>query len=109
MSVHIGQADQLLDRGLHRTRGRLHRWFDQPRQPGHRQPHIAHQQPVQIAAALLAAGGGVGLAADIVLMAQEATLRLAYTAVGLSPDCGSTWLLARRLGEARAISSPVLP
>jgi 2-(1,2-epoxy-1,2-dihydrophenyl)acetyl-CoA isomerase len=51
------------------------------------------------------AGGGIGLAlaADIVLMASEATMRLAYTAAGLSPDCGSTWLLAQRIGIARAL------
>lgn len=50
------------------------------------------------------AGGGLGLAlaADIVLMAEEAHMRLAYTAVGLSPDCGTTWALVRRLGSARA-------
>ncbi len=51
------------------------------------------------------AGGGVGLAlaADIVLMGSEATMRLAYTAAGLTPDCGSTWVLTRRLGAARAM------
>jgi 2-(1,2-epoxy-1,2-dihydrophenyl)acetyl-CoA isomerase len=51
------------------------------------------------------AGGGVGLAlaADIVLMAAEATMCLAYTAAGLTPDCGSTWILARTLGTARAL------
>lgn len=51
------------------------------------------------------AGGGIGLAlaADIVLMAEEAALRLAYTAAGLSPDCGATWHLARRVGSARAL------
>lgn len=50
------------------------------------------------------AGGGIGvaLAADVVLMAAEATMRLAYTAVGLSPDCGTSWLLAQRVGSARA-------
>ncbi len=30
-------------------------------------------------------------------------MRLAYTAVGLTPDCGSTWALAHRLGPARAL------
>ncbi|MFF3062881.1 enoyl-CoA hydratase/isomerase family protein, partial [Streptomyces sp. NPDC057909] len=52
-----------------------------------------------------AAGGGIGmaLAADVVLAASEAKLRLAYTAGGLTPDCGSTWVLARRLGSARAL------
>jgi len=52
-----------------------------------------------------AAGGGVGLATagDVVLAASGARLRLAYTGAGLSPDCGSSWLLAERLGLARAL------
>lgn len=52
-----------------------------------------------------AAGGGIGLAlaADVVLVASEAKLRLAYTAGGLTPDCGSTWVLTQRLGPARAL------
>ena len=51
------------------------------------------------------AGGGIGvaLAADVVLMADTAQMRLAYTAAGLTPDCGSTWVLSRRLGPARAL------
>lgn len=51
------------------------------------------------------AGGGIGmaLAADVVLIAEEAKVRLAYTAAGLSPDCGSTWVLTDRLGPARAL------
>lgn len=51
------------------------------------------------------AGGGIGiaLAADIVVVAEDAEFRTAYTAAGLSPDCGLTWVLARRLGAARAL------
>lgn len=46
------------------------------------------------------AGGGIGVAlrADIVLMASDAVLKSAYTAVGLSPDCGATWFLTARAG-----------
>ena len=53
----------------------------------------------------VAAGGGLGLAlvADVVLLARSATLRVAYTAAGLSPDCGVTLALARALGPARAM------
>jgi len=51
------------------------------------------------------AGGGVGLAlsADLVVAARSASLRLAYTALGLTPDCGASWLLSRALGERRAL------
>lgn len=46
-----------------------------------------------------AAGGGLGIAlcGDIVIAAAEAKLVMAYTASGLTPDCGLTWLLPRRL------------
>ena len=51
------------------------------------------------------AGGGIGIAlgADIVLVGSAAKLRVAYTAAALSPDCGVSWLLARRIGLARAL------
>lgn len=50
----------------------------------------------------VAAGGGVGLAltADLVLATTEARFRAAYTGVGLSPDCGVSWLLGTKLGHA---------
>jgi 2-(1,2-epoxy-1,2-dihydrophenyl)acetyl-CoA isomerase len=52
-----------------------------------------------------AAGGGlgIGLVGDIVLAAAEAKLVMAYTASGLTPDCGLTWILADRLPWPRAL------
>lgn len=52
-----------------------------------------------------AAGGGLGLAfsGDVVLAARSAKFVVAYAGVGLSPDCGVSWVLARQLGEARAL------
>ncbi|WP_395322541.1 enoyl-CoA hydratase/isomerase family protein [Variovorax sp. UC74_104] len=49
-------------------------------------------------------GGGIGLAlcADLVLGAESMKLRGGYSALGLTPDAGSSWLLARRAGTARA-------
>jgi len=49
-------------------------------------------------------GGGIGLAlcADVVLAAESVKMRGGYTAIGLSPDVGTSWLLARRVGAARA-------
>jgi 2-(1,2-epoxy-1,2-dihydrophenyl)acetyl-CoA isomerase len=51
------------------------------------------------------AGGGVGLAltADLIVAARSTKLRLAYTAIGLTPDCGTSWFLPRMLGEQRAL------
>jgi 2-(1,2-epoxy-1,2-dihydrophenyl)acetyl-CoA isomerase len=50
------------------------------------------------------AGGGIGLAlcADAVLAAEAMRLRGGYTGIGLTPDLGSSWFLARRAGPARA-------
>ena len=52
-----------------------------------------------------AAGGGIGLAlaADIVIVGPRAKFKTAYTAAGLSPDCGVTLELIRRTGLARAL------
>lgn len=63
--------------------------------------------PVPVVTALhgVAAGGGIGLAlvGDVVLAGPRAKFRLAYTAGGLSPDCGTSWILPRRIGHARAM------
>lgn len=51
-----------------------------------------------------AAGAGVGLAmsADIVIASPNAHFTAAYSAIGLSPDCGLTWFLPRLIGMRRA-------
>lgn len=49
------------------------------------------------------AGAGIGLAlvGDIALAARSAHFTLAYSALGLSPDGGATWLLPRLIGLRR--------
>lgn len=49
-------------------------------------------------------GAGIGLAliADFVLAAESIKLRCGYTAIGLTPDAGSSYLLANRVGTCRA-------
>lgn len=48
------------------------------------------------------AGIGIALAADLIVADRTARFRAAYTAAGLSPDCGVSWALTRALGPARA-------
>ena len=50
------------------------------------------------------AGAGVGLAmaADIVIASRAAHFTAAYSAIGLTPDCGMTWFLPRLIGRRRA-------
>lgn len=51
-----------------------------------------------------AAGAGFSLAilGDVAIAARSAKFTLAYGAIGLSPDGGSTWLLPRLVGLRRA-------
>ncbi|BDH58040.1 enoyl-CoA hydratase-related protein [Tsukamurella sp. PLM1] len=51
------------------------------------------------------AGGGLGvaLAGDVVIAADEAKLLFAYTAAGLTPDCGASWILPDRLSWPRVM------
>lgn len=56
--------------------------------------------PIVVAVQGAAAGAGLGLAAvgDLVFAGRAASFTWAYTAVGLSGDGGTTWLLPRLIG-----------
>jgi 2-(1,2-epoxy-1,2-dihydrophenyl)acetyl-CoA isomerase len=62
------------------------------------------RQPIVVAVNGAAVGAGVSLAlqADITIAARSAYFMLAFTRVGLVPDAGSTWILPRLIGIARA-------
>ncbi|MFN3953646.1 MAG: 2-(1,2-epoxy-1,2-dihydrophenyl)acetyl-CoA isomerase PaaG [Pararhodobacter sp.] len=61
-------------------------------------------KPVVCAVNGVAAGAGVSLAlaCDIVLAARSARFVLAFAKLGLVPDAGGSWAVARLIGEARA-------
>ena len=61
--------------------------------------------PVVVAVNGVAAGGGMSLAiaGDVVVAAASASFTMAYTAAGLSPDGGSTWILPRLVAEGAKI------
>ena len=48
------------------------------------------------------AGASVALACDIRVAAESASFIMAFAGVGLVPDSGSTWMLPRFMGYARA-------
>src|SRR5437868_2894029 len=52
-----------------------------------------------------AAGAGMSMAlmGDMILCARSAYFLQAFRRIGLVPDCGSTWLLPRLVGKARAV------
>jgi 2-(1,2-epoxy-1,2-dihydrophenyl)acetyl-CoA isomerase len=62
------------------------------------------EKPVIAAVAGPAAGIGLSfaLACDLVMMAEDAYFLSPFAAIGLIPDGGATWLLARTLGYHRA-------
>jgi 2-(1,2-epoxy-1,2-dihydrophenyl)acetyl-CoA isomerase len=63
------------------------------------------RKPVVSAVNGVAAGAGfsLALAGDIVVAAESARFALAYQNIGLSPDGGSTFFLARTVGTHRAM------
>jgi len=62
------------------------------------------EKPVLAAITGAAAGAGasIALACDLRIMDEDSILLLAFSRIGLIPDSGATWLLARQLGFGRA-------
>ncbi|PKQ50103.1 2-(1,2-epoxy-1,2-dihydrophenyl)acetyl-CoA isomerase [Citrobacter portucalensis] len=62
-------------------------------------------KPVICAVNGVAAGAGATLAlgCDIVLAARSAKFVMAFSKLGLVPDCGGSWVLPRVAGRARAV------
>lgn len=56
------------------------------------------------------AGGGVGIAlsGDLIVMAESAYILLPFVNIGLVPDVGGTWLIARSAGRARTLEMALL-
>lgn len=65
---------------------------------------ISMDKPVIGAVNGVAAGAGcsIALACDLRVMAEDASLLQAFSNIGLVPDAGSSWLLARQIGYSRA-------
>jgi 2-(1,2-epoxy-1,2-dihydrophenyl)acetyl-CoA isomerase len=86
--------------------GRIEAFFDEPLGLLNECVLLLQQVPLPVIAAVngVASGGGcnLALACDIVIAAESARFNQAFVKVGLSPDCGGTYVLPRLVGLRRA-------
>lgn len=63
-------------------------------------------KPVVVAVQGAVAGGGLGimLSGDLVIAQAGTKFVFAYPAIGLTPDCGVSYLLPRAMGQQRALA-----
>lgn len=80
----------------------------------HYEPAIKaiHDMPVPVVAAVQGAAAGAGcalaLAADLVIAGEGAYFLLAFANIGLVPDAGATWTVAKAVGRPRAMEMALL-
>jgi 2-(1,2-epoxy-1,2-dihydrophenyl)acetyl-CoA isomerase len=89
-----------------RKDGRPQAFFDEPLKLIHGCIRLIRETPLPIIAAVngMATGGGcnLALACDLVLAAESAQFNQAFIKIGLTPDCGGTFILPRLIGWKRA-------
>lgn len=64
---------------------------------------LAKPVVVAVQGAVAGAGLGVMLTGDIIVAEHGTSFLTAYAGVGLTPDCGVSWLLPRTIGQPRAL------
>jgi 2-(1,2-epoxy-1,2-dihydrophenyl)acetyl-CoA isomerase len=86
--------------------GRIEAFFDEPLNLIHGCIRLIREIPVPVIAAVngVATGGGcnLALACDLVIAAESAQFNQAFIKIGLTPDCGGTFILPRLVGLKRA-------
>src|SRR5215213_1097545 len=93
-------------RSMAETEGRADAFFDEPLRLLHDCIRLIRQTPLPFIAAVngVASGGGcnLALACDLVVAAESARFNQAFIKIGLTPDCGGTFMLPRLVGWKRA-------
>ncbi len=86
--------------------GRVEAFFDEPLRLLNEAILLIRRTPVPFIAAVngVASGGGcnLALACDLVVAAESARFNQAFIKIGLTPDCGGTFILPRLVGWKRA-------
>ncbi len=86
--------------------GRVEAFFDEPLRLLNECILLIRKTPLPIIAAVngAASGGGcnLALACDLVVAAESARFNQAFVKIGLTPDCGGTFILPRLIGWSRA-------
>jgi len=86
--------------------GRLDAFFDEPLRLLHECVLLIMQAPLPVIAAVNGAASGAGfnlaLACDLVIAGESAKFNQAFIKIGLTPDCGATFILPRLVGWKRA-------
>jgi len=86
--------------------GRSEAFFDEPLRILNEAIVLIRETPVPFIAAVngVASGGGCNLASacDLVIAAESAKFNQAFIKIGLTPDCGGTFILPRLVGWKRA-------
>lgn len=86
--------------------GRVEAFFDEPLRILNDSILLIRRTPVPFIAAVngVASGGGcnLALACDLVVAAESAKFNQAFVKIGLTPDCGGTFMLPRLVGWKRA-------
>ena len=86
--------------------GRVEAFFDEPLRLLNEAILLIRKSPVPFIAAVngVATGGGcnLALACDLVIAAESAKFNQAFIKIGLTPDCGGTFILPRLVGWKRA-------
>jgi len=86
--------------------GRIEAFFDEPLRELNECIMLIRNTPIPIIAAVhgAASGGGcnLALACDLVVAGESARFNQAFVKIGLSPDCGGTFILPRLIGWRRA-------
>lgn len=82
--------------------GRLEAFFDEPLQLLHECVLLIRQTPLPVIAAVNGAASGAGcnlaLACDLVIAGESAKFNEAFIRIGLTPDCGGSFILPRLTG-----------